>query len=97
MPDHHHDVPGYIDEVPDLQVAQHLEPALMIVVFGEGDEIERGGDRLVARVARQLDSETPVHIGHEPAAIARVVRVAPAITFAEELESLAQQVRPAER
>ena len=31
VPDHHHDVAGDVDEVADLQVAQHREPLLVIV------------------------------------------------------------------
>src|SRR5262252_5453200 len=69
LPDHHHDVAGNVDEIPDLQLAQYGKPLLVIVVGGEGDAIERGTHGLVARVTRQLHAEAAVDLGDEAAAV----------------------------
>ena len=97
LPDHHHHVAGDVDQVPDLQLAQHGEPLLVIVVGGECDAIQCRAHALIARVSRQLHAEAAIDLGHEAAAVARIVGVAPAVALAEELEALADQVRVRQR
>ena len=69
----------------------------MIVVGGERDAIQRRAHALIARVTRQLHAEAAIDLGHEAAAVARVVGVTPAVALAEELEALADQVRAGQR
>ena len=95
--DDHHHVARDIDEIADLQRAEHGESRRMIVGRGEGDAIQRRAHRLIACIARQLYAEAAVHLRDEAAAVARVVRVTPAVAFAEKLETLAQQIGAVER
>jgi hypothetical protein len=87
--DHHHDVAGNIDEIADREVAQFGQPTFVSVGLGEIEPVQCRCLRLVARVARQLDAEAAIDLGYEAAAVARIVRVTPAVALAQELESLA--------
>jgi len=94
--DHHHDVPGNVDEVADLERADQREPRFVRHVAVECDAFECRTYALVACVTRQLRPEASIDFRDEAAAVARVVGVAPAVALAEKLEALPNHVRRCE-
>jgi hypothetical protein len=96
-PSDHHHVAGDVDQVADCSASTAAMRVARGVSVPRMDAVEGRADRLVAGVARQLDAHAAVDLGHEAAAVAAVVRMPPAVAFAEELEGLADQVGGGQR
>ena len=95
--DEHHHVAGDVDQVADVQRRDRSHALRARVAGLETGAREHWADRLVAGIARQLHAHAAIDLGHETAAIAAVVGMAPAVAFAEELEGLADQVGAGQR
>ena len=81
----------HIHEVPGLQPLQGRDTGGVLGTGLERQPIEGLARGLVPAVARQLDADAAVDLGHESAAVASAVRMAPPVAFAEELVRLSNQ------
>src|SRR3546814_6006808 len=93
MADHHHHVAGDVDQVADLQSGCRLHALVAAVAGVEGEAVQRRADALRTGVARQLDAEAAVDLGHEAAAVAGAVGVPPAVTSEEHTSELPSLMR----
>src|SRR5512138_3278337 len=80
--DHHHHMPGDINEIADLEGPQALDALLPSIVHRKRDAYEGRAHALIARIARQLHAEAAIHLRDEAAAVACVVGMPPTIAFA---------------